>query len=47
MKKWIDFRAEAFVKTYLQISKRFYNRSNPQKLSKNAEQALRKTLTYV
>ena len=45
MKKWIDLRARAFVKTYIQILKRFNNRSNPQKLSKKAEPALRKTLT--
>ena len=45
MKKWIDLRARAFVKSYIQIVKRFNNRSNPQKLSKKAEPALRKTLT--
>ena len=44
MKKWIDLRTKAFVKTYIQIVKRFNNRSNPQKLSKKAEPALRKTL---
>ena len=31
MKKWIDLRARAFVKTYIQILKRFADRSNPQK----------------
>ena len=45
IKKWIDLRARAFVKTYIQILKRFNNTSNPQKLSKKAEPALRKTLT--
>ena len=41
----IDLRARVFVKTYIQILKRFNNRSNPQKLSKKAEPALTKTLT--
>ena len=45
MKKWIDLRARAFVKTYIQILKRFNNISNPEKLSKKAKPALRKTLT--
>ena len=45
MKKWIDLRARVFVKTYIQILKRFNNRSNPQKRSKKAEPALTKTLT--
>ena len=45
MKKWIDLRAREFVKTYIQILKRFNNRSNPQKLSKKAESALTKTFT--
>ena len=41
----IDLRARVFVKTYIQILKRFNNRSNPQKRSKKAEPALTKTLT--
>ena len=41
----IDLRARVFVKTYIQILKRFNNRSNPQKLSKKAESALTKTFT--
>ena len=45
MKNCIDLRARAFVKTYIQIVKRFNNRSNPQKLSKKTKPALRKTLT--
>ena len=45
MKKCIDLRARAFVKTYIQIVKRFNNRSNAQKLSKKAKLAFRKTMT--
>ena len=44
-KKWINLRARVYVKTYIQILKRFNNRSNPQKLSKKAESALTKTFT--